>query len=163
MAPEATTLPDASCDLVTAAQSFHWFDLEATRAEAKRILKPTGRVALVYNDRDTESTPLLRELEALLAARCARYRELQGRSDRPADFDAFFGEGAWSRSEIPNEQRLGRAGFVGRLLSTSYAPARGQPGHDAFVREAEALFDRHAQDATVTICYATAVIVTRSA
>lgn len=158
---EATTLPDASCDLVTAAQAFHWFDREAMRREAKRVLKVGGRVALVWNDRDTESTPLLRELEALLVTRCPRYRELQGKSDRPGDFDELFGVGGWSRAAIPNEQRLGRAAFLARLLSTSYAPAPGERGHDAFVRDAEALFDRHAEDATVTIDYEAVVIVGR--
>ena len=154
---EATTLPDASCDLLTAAQAFHWFDADATRREAKRILKPGGRVALIWNDRDTTSTPFLRELEALLVARCPKYRDLQGKADRPDLWDAFFD--GWTRREVPNEQRLGRAGLVLRLLSTSYAPAEGEPGHDAFVREAEALFERHAGDAgEVAIVYAAVVI-----
>ncbi len=39
---EATTLPDASVDLVTAAQAFHWFDRPRARAEFARILKPGG-------------------------------------------------------------------------------------------------------------------------
>ena len=37
---EATTLPDGSVDLVTAAQAFHWFEPVATRAEFVRILRP---------------------------------------------------------------------------------------------------------------------------
>ena len=37
---EATTLPDASVDLVTAGQAFHWFDRPSARAEVARILNP---------------------------------------------------------------------------------------------------------------------------
>jgi len=34
---EATSLPDASVELVTAAQAFHWFDLDLARREIVRI------------------------------------------------------------------------------------------------------------------------------
>ncbi|MEM9906031.1 MAG: class I SAM-dependent methyltransferase, partial [Cyanobacteria bacterium P01_D01_bin.44] len=53
---EATTLPPDSVDWVVAGQAFHWFDRPAARAEFERILKPGGRVALVWNDR-LESDP----------------------------------------------------------------------------------------------------------
>ena len=36
---EATTLPDASVDLVAAGRAFHWFDKERALAEFRRILK----------------------------------------------------------------------------------------------------------------------------
>lgn len=44
---EASGLPDASVDLLTAAQAAHWFDLPAFFAEARRLLKPGGAVVLV--------------------------------------------------------------------------------------------------------------------
>ena len=43
----ATTLPDASVDMVVAAQAFHWFDPELTRPEFRRILKPGGHIVLI--------------------------------------------------------------------------------------------------------------------
>lgn len=43
---EASALPSQSCDLITVAQALHWFDLDAFFAEVKRILKPTGHVAV---------------------------------------------------------------------------------------------------------------------
>jgi len=47
---EASGLPDASVDLVTAAQAFHWFDFDRFFAEVKRVLAPGGAVALwTYN------------------------------------------------------------------------------------------------------------------
>jgi SAM-dependent methyltransferase len=43
-------LPARSADLVTAAQAAHWFDMEAFSAEARRVLRPGGVVALwCYN------------------------------------------------------------------------------------------------------------------
>jgi SAM-dependent methyltransferase len=43
---EASGLPDASVDLVTVAQALHWFDLEAFYAEVRRVLKPSGVLAV---------------------------------------------------------------------------------------------------------------------
>ena len=63
---EATTLADASVDLVTAAQAGHWFDRARARQEFVRILKPGGWLVLLWNERLTDSTPFLREYEQLL-------------------------------------------------------------------------------------------------
>ena len=53
---EVTNLPDASVDLVTCFQAFHWFNPEPTLLEFHRILKPSGRLAVVWNNRDHEDT-----------------------------------------------------------------------------------------------------------
>jgi SAM-dependent methyltransferase len=45
-AAERSGLPDRSVDLLTAAQAAHWFDLPAFHAEARRVLKPGGVIAL---------------------------------------------------------------------------------------------------------------------
>jgi SAM-dependent methyltransferase len=47
---ETTGLPESYCDVVTVAQALHWFDLDKFYAEAKRILKPDGVLAVwAYN------------------------------------------------------------------------------------------------------------------
>lgn len=43
---EASGLEAASADLVTVAQALHWFDVERFYAEARRVLKPGGIVAV---------------------------------------------------------------------------------------------------------------------
>jgi SAM-dependent methyltransferase len=160
---EATTLPDGSVDLVTAAQAFHWFDVEGARTEMRRILRspatsPRASVALVWNDRDLWATPFLRAYEALLVARCPKYRELQGKADTVDKFDALLGKGAWSRRAVPNAQRLDREGLVGRLRSSSYAPRPGDPSYEETFAELGDLFDRHAERGAVAMVYETVVI-----
>lgn len=155
---EATTLPAKSVDLATAAQAFHWFDVEAARRELARILRPGGHVALVWNDRDTKSTPFLRAFEALLVAHCPKYHELQGKADSPEKFDAVFGPGRWKRSTLPNDQRLDRDGLVARVMSASYAPKPGTAEHEAIVDALGALYDRHSTSGGVRIAYATVVV-----
>lgn len=49
---ERMPLADASADLVTFAQSWHWVDVPAASAEAGRVLRAGGRLALVWNLRD---------------------------------------------------------------------------------------------------------------
>lgn len=53
---EAIPLPDASVDTVVCAQAFHWFATKAALAEVSRVLKPGGRLGLIWNMRD-ESSP----------------------------------------------------------------------------------------------------------
>jgi SAM-dependent methyltransferase len=43
---EASGLETASADLVTVAQALHWFDIERFYAEARRVLKPGGVIAV---------------------------------------------------------------------------------------------------------------------
>jgi ubiquinone/menaquinone biosynthesis C-methylase UbiE len=43
---EQTTFPDASFDLVTVAQAYHWFDQQAFCSEVRRICRPDGVVAI---------------------------------------------------------------------------------------------------------------------
>jgi ubiquinone/menaquinone biosynthesis C-methylase UbiE len=43
---ESIALPDASVDLVTAAQSLHWFDAPAFYCEARRVLNARGVIAV---------------------------------------------------------------------------------------------------------------------
>ena len=48
----AIPLDDASVDAVVCAQSFHWFATREALAEIHRVLKPGGRLGLVWNLRD---------------------------------------------------------------------------------------------------------------
>ncbi|MFW6691077.1 class I SAM-dependent methyltransferase [Streptomyces sp. MAR4 CNX-425] len=62
---EAVPLPDASADTVVSAQAWHWVDPARAVPEAARVLRPGGRLALVWNSRD-ESVPWVAELGRIL-------------------------------------------------------------------------------------------------
>ncbi|MBV6823309.1 class I SAM-dependent methyltransferase [Pseudomonas sp. PD9R] len=47
-------LPDASVDVVVCAQAFHWFASTDALDEIARVLKPGGKLGLVWNLRDTQ-------------------------------------------------------------------------------------------------------------
>ena len=62
---EAIPLDDASVDVVTVAQAFHWFDAPAALTEITRVLRPEGRLAILWNERD-ESTAWVAEMSRVL-------------------------------------------------------------------------------------------------
>jgi SAM-dependent methyltransferase len=49
---EALPARAASLDAVCVAQAFHWFDAERAFAELARVVRPGGRVGIVWNARD---------------------------------------------------------------------------------------------------------------
>jgi ubiquinone/menaquinone biosynthesis C-methylase UbiE len=49
---EAIPLPDRSVDAVVVGQAFHWFDGDAALAEIHRVLRPGGRLGLIWNVKD---------------------------------------------------------------------------------------------------------------
>jgi SAM-dependent methyltransferase len=157
---EATLLPSASVDLVVAAQAFHWFRVDEARRELRRILKPEGWVALLWNRRRTDATPFLRDYEALLLRYGTDYQEV--RHDRVGDVALihFFAPG-YRRRVLYNEQVVDYQGLKGRLLSSSYTPEEGDPHREAMLLELQHLFDRHQQDGSVRIEYDTEVYIGR--
>jgi SAM-dependent methyltransferase len=154
---EATTLPDASCDVVTAAQAFHWFDVEAARRELARILRPGGRVALVWNNRRTDTTPFLRVYEDLLQRFALDYKKISAGWADEETIARFFAPGGFEKRVLANRQSFDFDGLRGRLLSSSYAPPAGHPSHEPMLAELRRIFDRHRQDGEVAFDYDVAV------
>ena len=153
---EATTLPDASVDLIAAGQAFHWFDPNKTRLEFMRILRPDGRVALIWNRRRTESCPFLRAYDALLMEHAEEYREGHGNHVEPAVLRQFFGHDSVDTHRFDNVQRFDWPGLKGRVLSASYVPKDG-PAHERILAELESLFDAYKDNETVAFTYDTEV------
>jgi SAM-dependent methyltransferase len=63
---ESIPVEDASVDLVTAAQAFHWFRTEEALAEMHRVLRPGGGCALIWNEWDDDD-PMIHALNEILA------------------------------------------------------------------------------------------------
>lgn len=151
---EATKLPGAVADFVTAAQAFHWFDRAKARVEFNRILKPKGHVLLLWNDR-TMDTPFLRGYENLLVEYGIDYQQV---SHRNIDADAiakFFGTPQFLAHEFSYEQSLDYDALEGRLLSSSYMPLPDHPRYEAMIHALQRLFATYARAGKVTFHYRT--------
>src|SRR5215469_18313875 len=111
---EATTLADASVDFVTAAQAAHWFDRVAARREFVRILKPDGWLVLLWNERQVDTTPVLRDYEQLLLTYATDYEDV--RHERTTDsVNEFFDPAPYRQRVFANQQQFDYAGLEGRL------------------------------------------------
>jgi len=152
---EALNIPDSSVDLVTAAQSFHWFDPEKSRAEFIRVLKPPGWVALVWNVRTVAKTPFQIAYEEFLRSHAPRYTGAQHDKDEAARIEGFFGSSVFQKYSFENPQFLFWEELLGRAMSASYFPLPGDPNHEPAITALQQLFETHKQGGRVDFDYST--------
>jgi SAM-dependent methyltransferase len=161
-AAEATTLPDASVDGVVVAQAFHWFDHARSRQEFRRITKPGGFVALIWNARKTSGSPFMADYERIVTTYGSDFARSGKELVPPETLRDLFGP-SLRRHTLPNFQELDWEGLRGRLLSASYMPLAGQPGHDAMLADLCYAFDCHNCAGFVRLEYDTQVYLGRFA
>jgi ubiquinone/menaquinone biosynthesis C-methylase UbiE len=132
---EQTTLPAKTADLVTVGQALHWFDQPAAQVEFERILKPTGRIALIWNRFGQQADP---DLAVIFSAEeCTRL-----------SFSVTFKE-TWPQ-------------FIGGVRSAASSPSQSDVGYQKFEHEHRRLFDARAVDGLITVEYTTELAVGRS-
>lgn len=152
---ERTGVADRSVDLVLAAQAYHWFDEEAALNEFARVLRPGGRLAVMWNLPD-ERTPS-----------GAGYREIMLRyaTEPPTspwnNFCApkIEGDPRFGRcrvEEVPSGQELDCAALIGRAMSASYAPSHGR-AREAMEADLAHLYSRLETGGVFTLAYVTRV------
>ncbi len=153
---EATTLPDKGVDFVVAGQAFHWFDQKLAREEFSRILKASGWIVLIWNERRVDSTPFLRAYEQMLLKFGTDYQEV--RHERIyQDVESFFSPREFKLRTFDNLQSFDFQGVKGRLLSSSYVPAPGDEDFEAMLEELRKIFDEHQEAGEVAFEHDTKV------
>ena len=156
---ENTSLNSSSVDIITAGQAFHWFDLETTRKEFLRILKPKGWVILIWNRREKQNNVFLKEYEKFLLKYGTDYTAIE---KKKLDFDKFFGKNRtdmnYNYKKFDNYQMFDYEGLEGRLLSTSYIPLNDHPTFNDMMIDLKNLFDKYQQNGLIKFEYKTEVI-----
>lgn len=118
---ERIPLDDGSVGAVTVAQAFHWFDARAAAAEIHRVLRPQGRLAVIWNAWDT-SVPWIAAVQDVVHAH-TRGAPQQRTSPWSQEVDATGLFTALTENTFPNHVTGGRDILVARILSTSYISA----------------------------------------
>lgn len=152
---EATGLPDASADVVLAAQAFHWFEADVALRECHRLLKPGGWAVLMWNERD-ESEPFTAAYGAATRAvpEAEAVETPRGQAGEPLLACPLFVDR--ERRVFPHEQVLDEEAMLGRAFSASYAPRQPDQA-ELYAARLRAAFARFQNGGAVRLRYATSV------
>lgn len=137
---ESTGLAAESVDLCVAAQAMHWFDPERAPAEIRRIVRPGGRFAAVWNLRSTTDA-FSNGYQEILEAHGDR--AVLERSRRDQDLPPLPSFAEPERLSFEHSQEMDLEAFLGRAASASYTPREG-PAREACFAELRAHFERFA-------------------
>lgn len=146
---EATHLPDASVDLVTCFQSFHWFNPSATLLEFQRILKSSGRLALVWSVWDTNDA-FTREYNDLVFQASNNRPGLPNRDSRVSTLLESPHFHNVRHCSFAYRQQLDLAGLTGLALSQGFIPHSGQE-QQQLVTDLQKLYEQGA-DSRGNVC-----------
>ncbi len=128
---EAIPLASGSVDAVTGAQAFHWFDISAALAEIRRVLRPTGGMAMVWNRRD-ESVPWVAEMSEVLRWREQPYTAYEA-TDWAGIVSSAGGFTPLVHTTVPLAQDMTRDLLAARVRSMSYISALDEPEREQLV------------------------------
>lgn len=130
---EEIPLADASVDAVIAAQAFHWFDLDRALPEIARVLRPEGRICLLWNYRN-EKIPWVRRLGTLIGT--------QEQLSDPAQALIFSERfGFVEDHEFSHWQTIDRKSIQDLVLSRSNVAVLDEAGRRAKLDEVVAFYD----------------------
>jgi SAM-dependent methyltransferase len=139
-AASAERLPfrEESLDAITVAQAFHWFDATAALAEFHRVLRPGGRLALVWNARD-RSVPWVDEVWSIMdrVEKRAPWRAHDEWRDSAFVDTPWFGP--LHEATFRHEQMLSPADVVERVRSVSHVAVLPPERRDAVLDEVRTL------------------------
>ena len=132
---EELPVGDRAFDAVVAAQAFHWFDLDRALPEIARVLKPGGRVGLVWNFRD-ETIPWVRRLGRLIGT-----QEQETDPSEAITASGLFGEVEETR--YTHWQQVDRKSIQALVLSRSNVAVLDEDARAAKLAEVVALYDEY--------------------
>jgi len=149
---EQTSLPAASVDFITAAQSFHWFDHAKTKWEFRRILRETGWVVLLWNTRRTDK-PFLAAYDRMIKGNTVAPHGIRHEDITDEILSNFLVK--YRSASLSTSQDCDEASLMGRVLSASYAPLPGDPSYERLVESVSDLFKNYQVDGRVRFEYLT--------
>ena len=145
---EQIPLPDASADVVACAQAFHWFDQRAALREMARVLRPGGRVALVWNTRDSRE-PWTAALSEAIGNETVESRD----AESPIIESGLFG--TVEQAAFPFVQRLGREELLDLVRSRSYCAVMAPEEREQVLARVAELYESHAGADGIDLPYVT--------
>lgn len=148
---ESTGLEKNSIDLITVAQAFHWLDEEKFREEACRILRPQGKVAIIWNTCLQNDFIIARN--QVCQKYCPRFRAGYAGKRPVAEGDDFLRYHYFRKVEVAsfnNPFPMTQDIFEGNMRSRSYTLYANHSDYADFMKELRSVFDKYAINGVVT-------------
>ena len=130
---EETGLPEQSCDLIVVGQALHWFDRETGLTEFRRLLRPHGRLALIWNR--------------------------VGSTEDEANPMDWMAPGGIVRRSFPATLEQSWERYMQGMRSGAATPLIGSPGYGKFEAKCRAFFDANARGGILETTYSTELAI----
>lgn len=147
---ENTHLQANFANLIISAQAFHWFAIDNTMPELKRILKPNGFCCAFWNVR--VQNPLTKSYEAIIKKYSGDYEKTIKALQTIKAIKASRAVKSVKESRFTNTQSLDFKGLINRAYSTSYV-VHGVKDHTGFKKELRQLFAKYQSGGKITFTY----------
>lgn len=155
---ENTTLPDNFVDFITVAQAFHWFDVMSFKRECLRILKPNGRIFLIWNIRSMGDTVNL-AWHDVFSRYCPSFVGFSNGITRDdIKIKSFFG-GGYDYVSFDHPLIFDRDGFIKRSLSSSYSLTENDRDYDEYLSALNEIFDKYENNGLLRIANQTVAYI----
>lgn len=159
---EDLPVDDGSVDVLTAAQTFHWVVPDAGVAEAHRVLKSGGGVALLWNSRDLAAgwTQRIKDLMDRVAGDAPRYASANDDDWK----DAFAAHGGFTPLVLETfrlDHPTTLDATLARVASTSYVSALPDTERAAVIEETRTIVAEAGLGQSFTEPYITEVFLCR--
>ena len=145
---EAIPRPAESADVVASAQAFHWFDHARALPEIARVLRSSGRLALVWNSRD-DRDPWMARLSEIIGNETVQEWDVL---PVIAEGGLF---GAVERERFSFVQVLDRNGLLDLVLSRSYLAKLPPTEREPILEAVGRFYDETTTAAGVRLPYVT--------
>ena len=139
---EALPFPDGTLDAVTVAQAFHWFDAEAALPELQRVLRPGGRLGLIWNARD-RSVDWVGQVWGVMdrLEKHAPWRDHEQGHEAAFESERWFGP--LHRAEFHHAQTLTPEGLLDRFRGVSHLAVLSAEEREPHLAEIRSILDAH--------------------
>ena len=133
---------DECLDAIVVAQAFHWFDAPVALAESARVLRPGGRLGLVWNARD-RTAPHVDALWSIMdrVEKQAPWRNHEEWRESAFTETEFFGtlhEATFHHTQLMTVEEV-----VDRFRSVSHVAVLDEPAKQAVLDEVRAQLASH--------------------